>query len=51
MGFSRLEYWSRLPFPPPDPSGDLSYPEIKPTSPVSPVLAAFFFITVPPRKP
>ena len=32
MGFSRQEYWSRLPFPPP---GDLPYPGIKPTSHVS----------------
>ena len=30
MGFSREEYWSRLPFPPP---GDLPDPGIKPTSP------------------
>ena len=30
MGFSRQEYWSGLPFPPP---GDLLSPEIKPTSP------------------
>ena len=31
MGFSRQEYWSGLPFPPP---GDLSNSGIKPTSPV-----------------
>ena len=30
MGFSRQEYWSWLPFPPP---GDLPYPDIKPKSP------------------
>ena len=30
MGFSRQEYWSRLPFPPP---GDLPNPGIKPESP------------------
>ena len=30
MGFSRQEYWSRLPFPPP---GDLPNPGIKPGSP------------------
>ena len=30
MGFSRQEYWSRLPFPSP---GDLPNPEIKPGSP------------------
>ena len=29
MGFSRQEYWSGLPFPPP---GDLHDPEIEPTS-------------------
>ena len=30
MGFSRQEYWSGLPFPPP---GDLSHPGIEPGSP------------------
>jgi len=30
MGFSRQEYWSGLPFPPP---GDLSSPGIEPGSP------------------
>ena len=30
MGFSRQDYWSRLPFPSP---GDLSSPGIKPKSP------------------
>ena len=30
MGFSRQEYWSGLPLPPP---GDLPYPGIEPTSP------------------
>ena len=30
-GFSRQEYWSGLPFPPPE---DLPYPGIKPVSPV-----------------
>ena len=30
MGFSRQEYWSRLPFPSP---GDLPNPGIKPRSP------------------
>ena len=30
MGFSRREYWSGLPFPPP---GDLPDPEIEPRSP------------------
>ena len=33
MGFSRQEYWSGLPFPPP---GDLPHPGIKPMSPASP---------------
>ena len=36
-GFSRQEYWSGLPFPPP---GDLPNPGIKPASPVSPALQA-----------
>ena len=45
MGFSRQEYWSELPFPPP---GDLPDPEIKP---VSPALAGRFFTTAPPGKP
>ena len=40
MEFSRQEYWSGLPFPPP---GDLPDPQIKPTSLVSPVLAGRFF--------
>ena len=35
MGFSRQEYWSRLPFPSP---GDLPNSGIKPMSPVSPAL-------------
>ena len=35
MGFSRQEYWSGLPFPPP---GDLPYPGIEPESPMSPAL-------------
>ena len=45
MGFSRQEYWSGLPFPPP---GDLPNPGIKP---VSPALAGRFFTTEPPGKP
>ena len=48
MGFSRQEYWSGLPFPPP---GDLPDPKIKPTSLASPALAGGFFATVPPGKP
>ena len=35
MGFSRQEYWSGLPFPPPE---DLPDPRIKPVYPVSPAL-------------
>ena len=37
MEFSRQEYWSELPFPPP---GDLPDPSIKHMSPVSPELQA-----------
>ena len=48
MGFSRQEYWSRLPFPPP---GDLPDPGIKPASLVSPALAGRFFTTEPPGNP
>ena len=40
MGFSRQEYWSGLPFPPP---GDLPDPGIEPMSPASPALAGRFF--------
>ena len=39
MGFSRQEYWSGLPFPPP---GDLPNPGVKP---ISPALAGVFFTT------
>ena len=42
MGFSRQEYWSGLPCPPPQ---DLSNPGIKPASLTSPVLAGRFFTT------
>ena len=42
MGFSRQEYWSRLPRPPP---GDLPNPGIKPTPLTSPALAGMFLIT------
>ena len=45
MGFSRQEYWSGLPFPPPE---DLPNPGI---IPVSPSLAGRFFTTEPSRKP
>ena len=40
MGFSRQEYWSGLPFPPP---GDLPNPGIKPASLMSPALAGRSF--------
>ena len=43
-GFSRQEYWSRLPFPSP---GDLSDPEI---DLASPALVGGFFTTEPPDK-
>ena len=42
MQFSRQEYWSGLPFPPP---GDLPNPGIKPVSPTSPAVAGEFFTT------
>ena len=42
MGFSRLEYWSGLPFPSP---GDLPKPGIESVSLTSPELAGRFFIT------
>ena len=42
MAFSRQEYWSRLPCPPP---GDLPNPEIKPPSLKSPALAGRVFTT------
>ena len=42
MGFSRQEYWSGLPRPPP---GDLPNPGIKPTPLTSPALAGVFLTT------
>ena len=42
MGFSKLEYWSGLPFPPP---GDLSNPGIELVSLMSSALAGGFFTT------
>ena len=45
MGFSRQEYWSGLPFPPP---GYLPDPRMKF---MSPALAGGFFTTEPPEKP
>ena len=45
MEFSRQEYWSGLPFPPP---GDLPNPGIEPASPV---LVGGAFTTESPEKP
>ena len=42
MGFSRQEYWSGLPCPPP---GNLPDPGIEPMSLMSPALATRFFNT------
>ena len=42
MGFSRQEYWSRLPWPP---LGDLPDPGIEPGSLMSPALPGVFFTT------
>ena len=47
MGFSRQEYWSGLPFPPPR---ELPNPGIKPESPVSPAVAGGFFATESPGE-
>ena len=47
MEFSRQEYWSGLPFPPP---GDLPDPGIEPTSLALQVFF-FFFTTEPTGKP
>ena len=44
IGFSRQEYWTGLPCPPP---GDLPNPGIQPKSLVSPALAGEFFTTSP----
>ena len=44
MGFSRQEYWSRLPFPPP---GALPDPGVKPTFPASAALTGKVFTTEP----
>ena len=48
MELSRQEYWSGLPFPPPD---DLPNPGMKPASPESPILAGVLFTAEPPGKP
>ena len=47
MGFSRQEYWSRLPFPS---SGDLPNPGIEPESLTSPALAGCSLPLTPPGK-
>ena len=44
LGFSRQEYWDRLPFPI---SRDLPDPGIKPASLASPALAGYFFTALP----
>ena len=48
MGFSRQEYWSGLPCPPP---GDLPNPGIKPASLMSPALVGTSLPSAPPGKP
>ena len=47
MGFSRQEYWNRLPFPSP---GDLPSLGIKPASAVSPALAPNSLSLMPPAN-
>ena len=46
--FSRQEYWSGLPFPPPR---DFPYPGIKFLSPVSPALQGNSLLSEPSGKP
>ena len=48
MEFSRQEYWSGLPCPPPE---DLPNTGIEPISPVSPALQVDSLPTGPPGKP
>ena len=48
MEFSRQEYWSKLPCPPP---GDLPDPRMEPMSLTSPALAGRFFTTEPWKLP
>ena len=48
MGFSRQEYWSVLPLPPP---GNFPNTGIKAVSPTAPALADGFFTTEPPGSP
>ena len=47
IGFSKQEYYSGFPFPPPE---DLPDPGIKPASPASPALQADSLLPSPPRK-
>ena len=47
MGFSRQEYWSRSPFPPPE---DLPDPGNEPKSAVSPAMQAEFLPPEPSGK-
>ena len=48
MEFSRQEYWSGLPFPPP---GDLLKPGTEPMFLASPAMVGSFFTTEPCGKP
>ena len=48
MKFSRQEYWSGLPFPPPEDPPD---PELELKLPASLALGGGFFSTEPPGKP
>ena len=48
MGFSRQEYWSGLPCPPPR---DLPDPGIEPISPASPTLQVDSLLIEPPGQP
>ena len=48
MRFSRQEYWSRLPFSPPE---DLSDPGMEPVSPAAPALQADSLHTEASGKP
>ena len=48
LGFSRQEYWSGLPGPPP---GDLPDPGIEPKSPASPALQVDSLLAEPLEKP
>ena len=48
MEFSRQEYWSGWPFPPPK---DLPDPELEPEFPASLALGGVFFTTEPSGKP